>query len=396
MPENIEKICIFADSQKAGIYLKIAVNTRLLISNRLEGIGWFTYESMKRIVRSNPEHEFLFIFDRKYDKEFIFGENVTPVVIGPPARHPFLFYLWFEYSIPKVLKKYNPDVFISPDMFCSMKTNTKTLLVIHDLNFEHYPEQMPWLVRNYYLHFTPRFVNRAERIATVSSYSKQDIINQYQVDADKIDVVYNGSNQAFRPIPEDEKEKVRQQFSFGEQYFLFIGALHPRKNLVNLFKAFDLYKDELKNNYKLIIVGEKMWWTGELKSTFEEMQFKEDVLFTGRLHPDDLSKVVSSAIALTYVSYFEGFGIPIVEAFNAETAVITSNVTSMPEIAGDAALLTDPFDPNSIAEAMKKLTLDADLRTLLIEKGRIRRKEFSWDKTAENLWKSVLKVVENK
>jgi glycosyltransferase involved in cell wall biosynthesis len=104
--------------------------------------------------------------------------------------------------------------------------------------------------------------------------------------------------------------------------------------------------------------------------------------------------VLSSARALTYVSYFEGFGIPILEAFFAETAVITSNVTSMPEIAGDAALLTDPFDPASIADAMKKLTLDADLRTSLIKKGRKRREAFSWDKTAENLWRSVLKVVE--
>ena len=375
--------------------MKIAVNTRLLLKNRLEGIGWFTYEAMKRMVQSHPEVEFIFIFDRKYDQEFIFGSNVTPVVIGPPARHPFLFYLWFEYSIPKVLKKHQPDLFISPDMFCSLKTRTKTLLVIHDLNFEHYPEQMPWLVRNYYLYFTPRFVHKADRIATVSSYSKQDIINQYQVKADKIDVVYNGANQAFEPIPEKEKKEIRDKYTHGQEYFLFIGALHPRKNLVNLFKAFDLYKHELKNQNKLLIVGEKMWWTGELKKTYEEMHFKEDVLFTGRLQFKDLSKVVASALALSYVSFFEGFGIPIVEAFNAGTAVITSNVTSMPEIAGDAALLTDPFDPNSIADAMKKLTLDADLRSSLIEKGSIRGKEFSWDQTADNLWRTVLKVVDN-
>jgi glycosyltransferase involved in cell wall biosynthesis len=374
--------------------LKIAVNTRLLLKNKLEGIGWFTYESMKRIVQSHPEHEFIFIFDRKYDPDFIFGDNVTPVVIGPQARHPFLFYLWFEYSIPLVLRKYQPDVFISPDMFCSLRAKTKTLLVIHDLNFEHYPAQLPWLVRNYYLHYTPRFVNRAERIATVSKYSKEDIITQYHIEPEKIDVVYNGANTAYGPLSEKEKEKVREQYSQGRQYFMFIGALHPRKNLVNLFKAFDQYKKELQNTDKLLIIGEKMWWTGTLKSTHENMEFQDDVLFTGRLHPDELSKVLSSARALTYVSYFEGFGIPILEAFFAETAVITSNVTSMPEIAGDAALLTDPFDPASIADAMKKLTLDADLRTSLIKKGRKRREAFSWDKTAENLWRSVLKVVE--
>jgi glycosyltransferase involved in cell wall biosynthesis len=361
----------------------------------LEGIGWFTYETLKRIVLSHPEHEFLFIFDRKYDEEFIFANNITPIVKGPPARHPVLFYLWFEYTIPSILDKYKPDLFISPDMFCSLRAKTKTLLVIHDLNFEHYPEQMPWLVRNYYLYFTPRFVHHANRIATVSAYSKQDIINQYDVQPGKIDVVYNGANQAFSPIDEHEKMAARKKYAAGCNYFLFIGALHPRKNLVNLFRAFDLYKHELKNDFKLVIVGEKMWWTGELKTTFEKMSFRDDVLFTGRLQPDDLSRVVSSAYALTYVSFFEGFGIPIVEAFNAETAVITSNVTSMPEIAGNAALLIDPFQPESIADAMKKLTLDPDLRQSLIEKGRIRRKDFSWDNTAENLWKSAMKVVES-
>jgi glycosyltransferase involved in cell wall biosynthesis len=390
-----KKFPIFADLQTVGISLKIAVNTRLLLKNKLEGIGWFTYETLKRIVLDHPEHEFLFIFDRKYDDEFIFANNVTPIVTGPPARHPVLFYLWFEYSIPTVLKKYKPDLFISPDMFCSLRAKTKTLLVIHDLNFEHYPEQLPWLVRNYYLYFTPRFVHHANRIATVSSYSKQDIINQYDVDPKKIDVVYNGANSAFQPIHDEKKTLVREKFSKGCHYFLFIGALHPRKNLVNLFRAFDIYKKELNNDFKLVIVGEKMWWTGELKTTYENMTFKEDVLFTGRLQPEDLSMVVSASYALTYVSFFEGFGIPIVEAFNAETAVITSNVTSMPEIAGDAALLIHPFQPTSIADAMKKLTLDADLRQSLIDKGSIRRKDFSWDNTAKNLWKSALKVIES-
>lgn len=392
---SVEKITIFVFFDSAGIHLKIAVNTRLLLHNRLEGIGWFTYESLRRIVQSHPEHEFLFLFDRPYHQEFIFGDNVTPLVAGPPARHPLLFYIWFEFTLPRLLKKHKPDLFISPDMFCSLKATAKTLLVIHDLNFEHYPQQMPWLVRNYYLHFTPLFVDRAERIATVSDYSKQDIITQYGTDPGKIDVVYNGANKVFRPVGEDQQLSIRRKYAKGCEYFIFIGALHPRKNLTNLFRAFDSYKQELKNDFKLLIVGEKMWWTGELKSTYDTMQFREEVLFTGRLQPDELARVVASARALTYVSYFEGFGIPILEAFNAETAVITSQVTAMPEVAADAALLVDPFDPGSIAGAMKKLTLNEALRDTLIERGRQRRRDFSWDRTAENLWNSAMKVIEN-
>ena len=373
--------------------LKIAVNTRLLLKNKLEGIGWFTYESLKRIVLSHPEHEFYFIFDRKYDESFIFAENVKPIVIGPPARHPVLHYLWFEHSIPRVLRKINPDIFLSPDAYGSLNTKTKTLIVLHDLNFEHSPEHMPWLVRKYYRYYTPLFAKKADRIATVSQFSKNDIVEQYGVSPSKIDVVYNGANQKFKPIAEKVKASTKQKYTAGSDFFVFIGALNPRKNLVNLFKAFDIYKIENQTNAKLLVVGEKMWWTGDLKDAYEKMKYKEEVVFTGRLEMEELCNVVGSALAVAYVSIFEGFGIPIVEAWYAETAVITSNVTAMPEIAGDAALIIDPFQPESIANAMKSITFDDVLREKIIEKGIERRKKFSWDKTASNLWDSIEKTI---
>lgn len=373
--------------------LKIAVNTRLLLKNKLEGIGWFTYEALKRIVIEHPEHEFFFIFDRKYDDEFIFASNVKPIVIGPQARHPFLYYLWFEYSIPFILNKIKADIFLSPDAYCSLSTKTKTLIVIHDLNFEHFPENLPWLVRKYYRYYTPRFAKKANRIATVSEFSKNDIVDQYNIPSEKIDVVFNGANENFKAIPDNTKTKIKQKYTEGKDFFVFIGALNPRKNLVNLFKAFDIYRTQNKTTVKLVVVGEKMWWTGKIKETYDNMKFRDEVEFTGRLEPEELYKVVGTAIAVTYVSIFEGFGIPIVEAWYAETPVITSNVTAMPEIAGDAALMVDPFIPGSIADAMKSITFDDGLRQKLIEKGRRRREQFSWEKTAENLWASIEKTV---
>lgn len=376
--------------------LRIAVNTRLLLKDKLEGIGWFTYESLKRIVLAHPEHEFYFIFDRKYDDQFIFANNVTPIVVGPQARHPALFYLWFEHSIPKALKKINADIFISPDAFCSLRTNVKTLLVIHDLNFEHYPEHLPWIIQKYYRYFTPRFAKKASRIATVSEFSKQDIVKQYKINPDKIDVVYNGSNPAFIPLPEKVKEKTRSVYTNGKNYFLFIGAISPRKNLKNLLKAFNIYKEKNNTDTKLLVVGEKMWRGGDLEDVFSNMTFKNEVVFTGRLNPDELAAVLGSAIALTYTSFFEGFGIPIIEAFNAGTPVITSNTTSMPEIAKDAALLTDPFNPESIANAMKDITFNVELRKKLVEKGNIRKLDFSWENTANNLWKTIENTLKQK
>lgn len=375
--------------------MKIAVNTRLLLKDSLEGIGWFTFETMKRITRSHPEHEFFFLFDRKYSNEFIFSDNITPVVIHPQARHPILFYTWFEHSIPNALKKIKPDLFISPDAYCSLRAKTKTLIVIHDINFEHYPEHLPWLIRKYYRYYTPRFAKRADRIVTVSNFSKNDIVSQYQVNPDKIDVVYNGVNEKYKPINDSEKIAVKTEFSEGRDFFIFIGALNPRKNLTNLFRAFDIFKRENETKHKLVVVGEKMYWPGDIKATFDKMDHKNDVLFTGRLGIDKLTKLVASAEALTFVSYFEGFGIPIVEAFKAGTPVITSNVSSMPEVAGDAAIITDPFNPDEIAKAMRAITTNTKLRSQLIEKGKLRAQLFSWDKTANDLWHSVLKTVNN-
>ena len=146
---------------------------------------------------------------------------------------------------------------------------------------------------------------------------------------------------------------------------------------------------------KLLVVGNKKWWTKEIQDAFEQMEHNDDVIFSGRLPADELHNCIASALALTYVSYFEGFGIPIIEAFYCDVPVITSNVTSMPEVAGDAALLIDPFSVASIAEALQLMAGNESLRHELIEKGRKRRELFNWQQTADMLWKSIEKVITN-
>ena len=373
--------------------MKIAVNTRLLIRNRLEGIGWFTYESLSRITRQHPEHEFYFIFDRKFDDEFVFSPNVHPIVLPPQARHPLLYYAWFEIALPLLLKRLKPDLFLSTDGYLPLKTKIRTVNVFHDLNFEHYPNDLPLTERSYYQHFFPKYAQKADRIATVSEYSKKDIIQLYGIAASKIDVIYDGAGDFFQPVKEEIKSLVRQKYAEGSEYFLFVGALHPRKNLINLFKAFERFKQMTSGKHKLLVVGEKKWWTQQIREAYEQCANKKEIIFTGRLNSGELSQVMASAFALTYVSYFEGFGIPIVEAFRCGVPVITSNVTSMPEIAGDAAFLVDPFNVESIAEAMAGLYSDPLLREDLVERGNRRKDLFTWEKTAERLWQTIEKTL---
>ncbi len=373
--------------------MRIVVNTRLLLKDRLEGIGWFTHETLKRICTQHPEHEFFFVFDRKWDDEFIYSSNITPLSMPPQARHPLLYYLWFNYSIPYVLKKVKPDLFISPDGYLPLNLNVKTLAVMHDLNFEHYPQDLPPAERYYYRRFFPRYAANADRIGTVSEFSKRDISELYKINPDKIDVLYNGANEFFEPSEEFTKSETKNKYADGKQYFLYVGALNPRKNIVNLLKAYEAMRENHPDVVKLVIVGAKMWRTSDIYQTVHRMKYRDDINFCSRLNVQELKNLYGAALALTYVSYFEGFGIPIVEAFCCDTPVITSNVTSMPEVAGDAALLIDPFSVSSIADAMLQIVSSDEVRQSLIAKGRIRQKAFTWQKSADKFWDSILKTV---
>jgi glycosyltransferase involved in cell wall biosynthesis len=373
--------------------MRIAVNTRLLLKGKLEGIGWFTYQTLERIVKQHPEHEFIFFFDRPYDPSFVFASNVTPVVVAPQARHPVLFYLWLEWSIPYMLRKYKADLFLSPDGFLSLSTKVPTCLVIHDLAFEHYPKHFIPSHRMYWRHYSPLFARRADHIVTVSEFSKNDISERYGIDKSKIDVVYNGAHTAYKPISWEEREAVKEKYADGCEYFVFAGALHPRKNIVNLLKAFILFKKKQRSDMKLVIVGRLAWKYDEVLEMREEMLFKDDVKWVGYMGVDELSKVTAGAYALVYASLFEGFGIPILEALQCDVPAIVSNTSSMPEVAGDAGLLVDPNDPQDIAAKMEMLYKDEALRNELKTKAKEQVRKFDWDRSAEHLWEYMMKCV---
>lgn len=374
--------------------MKIAVNTRLLLKGKLEGIGWFTYQTLKLLVASHPEHEFIFIFDRPYDPSFIFDKNVTPVVVGPPARHPVLFYLWLDWSVAFVLRKYKADVFLSPDGFGSLNTKVPTCLVIHDLAFEHFPEHLKTSHSFYFRKFTPRFAQKAKRIVTVSEYSKTDIATRYNIPESKIAISNNAAHKEYVPLSWEACEKVKAQYTDGCEYFVFAGALHPRKNVVNLLKAFIRFKKRNRSNMKLVIVGRMAWNYKEVVEMKNDMPFKEDVIWPGYLDVSELANVIGAAYALVYASLFEGFGIPIIEAYKCGVPAIVSNTSSMPEVAGDAALTADPNDYRDIAEKMTLLYKDEALRNKLASKTQEQAAKYTWENAAEILWENILLCAE--
>lgn len=373
--------------------MRIAINTRFLLKGKLEGIGWFTYEIAKRMVLNHPEHEFIFLFDRPYDEQFIFAKNVTPVVLNPPARHPILWYIWFEWSVPHALKKYKADIFVSTDGFCSLRTKVKTILVVHDLAFEHFPEHLPFKFRYYLRKFTPKYVQKSDKIITVSEYTKKDISETYGTDLEKISVVYNGVHHYYKPLNNKEKQAIKEKYAGGKEYFVFNGALHPRKNVLRLLQAFTIFKQKQRSNMKLLIIGRYAWKSEEIKNAIETHPFKEDVIHYNYMLVDELCHVIAAAYALTFVSLFEGFGIPVLEALQCNIPVIASNSSSIPEVAGNAAIYADPENVHSIADAMRNIYKDENLRNELIQNTKKQVAKFSWNKSAEQLFHEIENIV---
>ncbi|OAQ38816.1 hypothetical protein A5893_12280 [Pedobacter psychrophilus] len=373
--------------------MRIAVNTRLLQKNKLEGIGRFSYENLKRIVLNHPEIDFIFCFDRDYDADFIFATNVKPIIISPKARHPFLYYIWFQLLLPAILKKEKIDLFLSPDGFLPLNTNIKTVAVIHDIAFEHFPNGVNWLTQKYYKYFFPKFVQQASKIATVSNFTKNDLIKTYGIDHQKIDVIYNGVSSVFKPISEKEKIEIIEQEANGNPYFICLGSIHPRKNIITLLKAFEKFKTENPQYpHQLIFVGRMAWKNSEIEDYLKSMSFKKDILFKGFLDDSKLSKILASATASIYTSLFEGFGLPVIESFACGTPIITSKGTSMEEISKGAAFLFEPLSVDELTEKMIFTIENKEIKNEKIVKGLAVAEEYNWDKTADLLWETILKA----
>ncbi|GAB5556588.1 MAG: hypothetical protein SchgKO_08010 [Schleiferiaceae bacterium] len=374
--------------------LTIAVNTRWLIPDKLAGIGWFTHHLVKRWVKNHPEVHFLFIFDREYDESFIYGPNITPYVAYPQARHPLLWMAWNEFSVRYFLSKHKPDIYFSPDGFVPLKTKIPTVPVIHDLNFEHHPEWIPKSAAKYLKKYTPEFAKKGDIVLTVSEFSKSDIQEQYQIPGKKIEVLYNGPQSSFSPMKTEEAVTFRKFMTDGFEYFLVLGSVNPRKNISRIFKSFNEFKKRTGLPHKLVVIGEMMYWPRQVENVYSKLEHKEDIAFMGRCAEDELSQWLASATALYFPSLFEGFGIPIIEAFSTDTPVITSNTTSMPEVAGDAALYVDPYNTEDMVNALTEVATKPEVRNELIKKGRIQRERYSWDVSAEKAWDILMKVID--
>ena len=255
------------------------------------------------------------------------------------------------------------------------------------------PHHIPYAHQKYLKYFVPRFLQRAEKIGAVSNATISDLKEKFHIAPDKIFLSYNGPTPGFNPLVQDQIIEIRNTISEGHPYFIYLGSMHPRKNIEGLIEAYNIFRtNNPELQHRLVLVGRMAWKHNSIKKAYDDSLYKEDIKFLGERA--DAATILGAAEALVYVSLLEGFGIPIIEAMACEVPVITSNISSMPEVAGEGAILVDPTDTIAISEALKKV-LNPEVRDNIISKGRSQLKKFSWPETAEIIYEE-LKILKER
>ena len=362
--------------------MKIGIDSRSVNLHSGTGIGTYTKNLISEMININKDNEFTLIWTGKIDNDFT--KNNTELIYCS-GRHSTFFEK--EY-IPNIINSKNLDLYHIPQngIGFPFDYNINTVVTIHDLIPYTMPETVGAGYLKRFLKDMPNIIENSKGIITVSEYSKKDILKFFSgYPEDKIFVTPLSTNSEFVPMNKDEcRKKIQNEFNFNEPYILYIGGFSKRKNVHGLINAFSRVKNSLSKKYKLVLVGSLKDEGLNLKKYVESLNLENDVVFTGFSEDKDLPIFYNGADLFVYPSYYEGFGLPPLEAMSCKTPVITSNTTSIPEVTKNAAFLINPSLEEDLSNAIFNVLENDNLKNSLIEKGYKRSLEFSWKQTAEN------------
>jgi glycosyltransferase involved in cell wall biosynthesis len=356
--------------------LRIAIDARKL---RDYGIGTYVRNLLRHLSRIDSKTEYV-LFCRAKDCGIVeeLGENFRAV---PEPARPYS--VSEQLRIPMDLRREGIDLFHAPHYVLPPLTPCKSVVTIHDCIHLRFPQYLPNRLAYAYARSSLWFAtHRSNRVLTVSEASKRDILRYFRVPEGKIDVIYNAIDERFgEPPAADEIERVRDRYQLNAPYILYAGNIKPHKNLERLIEAFHTLRHGDLEHVKLLIIGDEISKYATLRRAVHKYKLHKHVRFFGFVPDKTLAVLYRLARAFVFPSLYEGFGLPPLEAMASGTPVITSNLSSLPEVVGDAALLIDPYDADAIADAMRRVLLDSDLREDLRQRGLKRVAEFSWDRS---------------
>lgn len=365
----------------------IGIDIRVLAGDLQNGIAQYLLNILPELIKLDPQIKFKLFFSslkkHKLDYDWLKEKNIE--LYRFKISNHFLFASSKIFNRPCLDKMVRgADIFFSPHFFLApLSGECKSAVVFHDLSFLRYPEFFSWR-KNIWHRFEmnpKKQALAADKIIAVSRSTRNDLIYFFGTNSNKIKVIYSGLSKNFLVKPnQEEMEKVKSKYLLPEKFFLYLGKIEPRKNIIGIIKAFETFSDK---SFHLVIAGELGWLCKDVLKAYDTSPCKRLIHFIGSVDEKDKSSVYQLSKTLIYPSFFEGFGFPPLEAMALRIPVITSRNSSIPEVVGDSALLVDPYNVGEISQAMESLISNDFLRQSFVEKGIQRSKLFSWQKTAE-------------
>lgn len=377
-----------AESKKA---LKIALSGNLFLDKEKTGISYMAENISKTMIENNPQSQFFInIFDKNVNGSLeLFDYNNVDVIRNSKMKYWKYKIISSFIPIPyKSFFKEDVDItqFFNYIIFPGVKG--KKITIVHDMAYKFLPETVTSRTKFFLNLNMKRTIKRADVILTVSEFSKKEILRAFKVEESKIRVIPCIINKELfnTNYNEQQIETAKEKYSILSPYFLYLGTLEPRKNIVKQIEAYALFKKNTKNDIKLVLAGKKGWMYEDIFKKVKQLGLEADVIFTGYIDISDAPLLMMGSVAFLYVSLYEGFGMPPLEAMSCGVPVIVSNVASLPEVVGDAGIMVDPSSIEEISKAMQRIAEDKDFRIELSKKSIQRSEKFSVQKSAEDFY----------
>ena len=353
------------------------------LNNEKTGIGQYLYNLLRYIAKFDRENEY-FLINNKNESCGVCVNNFKLEIVDKTMPSIFSGSHPWHLTIPSKLKHSNFNLIFNPSQIPTFfRFNTSHIVTVLDLIAILFPKDCWFGKSTLYKLFLPRTLKNADKIIAISQNTKDDLIKHFNIPEEKIRVIYLAANKSYKLLPKEEINKIKIKYNLNYSFILYVGTLEPRKNIVRLIEAFYKARNENSINHKLVFTGRKGWKYENIFNKIKELNLEKDIIFTGYVSDEDLPALYNTADLFVYPSIYEGFGLPPLEAMACGTPVITSNVSSLPEVVGNAGIMVNPYNVNELADKITEVLTNEELKKELSQKGLERAKLFSWEKCAK-------------
>lgn len=383
--------------------MKIGIDIRCLSEGRRTGVEEYSLNLLEKILKEDSDNKYVLFLNSwkkpKLEIDFLKNHKNVELKISRFPNKILNFFLWY-FDWPKLDKLIGGvDVFFMPNLnFVALSPKVKLILTVHDLSFEYYPETFSWKRRLWHIFINPqKIIRRADKVLAVSDSTRNDLIGFYKINPAKVETVYNGVGEVFGRIDRNDPKllRIKEKYALPFNFILFLGTFEPRKNIGGIVRAYERMRQEggsQLEKYKLVIAGSEGWKSAKLKREIKKSSLAKDIYQVKFIDEEDKVFVYNLAALFVYPSFFEGFGLPPLEAIKCGVPVIVSDNSSMVETVGEAGILTDAFSADEIALAMKEFLIDKDLKKEFYPAGIRQAQKFTWTKAAKKFLEIVKKI----